>query len=41
MLSAKGLPQKGLSSIVIPYLLHLLKLPLMNKLNKIGERRQP
>jgi len=40
MLSEKRPPQNRLS-IEISYLLHLLKISLMNKLNKIGEREQP
>jgi len=39
--SAKRPPQQYLSPIEIPYLSHLLKMSLMNKLNKIGERGQP
>jgi len=41
MSSAKRPPQQRLSPIEISYLLQLLKISLMNKLNKIGERGQP
>ena len=41
MSSAKRPPQQRLSPIEIPYLLQLLKISLINKLNKIGERGQP
>jgi len=41
MSSAKRPPQQRLSPIEMPYLLQLLKISLMNKLNKIGERGQP
>jgi len=41
MSSAKRPPQQRLSPIEIPYLSQLLKMSLINKLNKIGERRQP
>jgi len=34
-------PQHHLLPIEIPYLSHLLKISLMNKLNIIGERGQP
>jgi len=38
---AKRPPQQRFSPIEMPYLLQLLKISLMNKLNKIGERGQP
>jgi len=41
MSSAKRSPQQRLSPIEMPYLLQLLKVSLMNKLNKISERGQP
>jgi hypothetical protein len=41
MSSAKRPPQQHFSPIEMPYLLQLLKISLMNKLNKIGERGQP
>jgi hypothetical protein len=41
MSSAKRPPQQSLSPREIPYLSHLLKMLLMKKLNKIGERGQP
>jgi len=37
--SAKKPPQQRLSPIEIPYLSYLIEMSLMNKLNKIGERR--
>jgi len=40
MSSPKRSPQQRLSPIGIPNLLHLLKMSLINKLNKIGERGQ-
>jgi len=40
MSSAKRPPQQRLSPIEMPYLLQL-KISLMYKLNKIGERGQP
>jgi len=39
--SAKRPPQQRFSPIEMPYLLQLLKISLMNKLKKIGERGQP
>jgi len=36
--SAKRPPQQRLSPIEMPYLLQLLKISLMKKLNKVGER---
>jgi hypothetical protein len=41
MSSAKRPLQRRLSPIEIPYLSHLLKISLMNKINKNGERGQP
>jgi len=41
MLLEKRLSQQRLSPIEIPYLSHLIKMSLMSKLSKIGERRQP
>jgi hypothetical protein len=41
ILSAKRPPQQRLSPIEIPYLPQLLKISLMNRLNKISEKGQP